>query len=202
MNNKSEAKDLNNFIKKLDYFSEKSDFNFASENNNEINKGKFNTNNSTNFEKKNINDIVIDCEIYRNNYSYNFRQKYENLKSEHQVLQNKSYNLEQKYVKMEDFEIKDCQIFNNNCSSNLIKLEKIDCQLFKNKSYNFFTESENFSIINNQIFNKNFSENDTSNIEIEIDECKVEKNIQIEYYNNLDFYISNNCNNFYLNDNS
>ena len=135
MNNKSEAKDLNNFIKKLDYFSEKSDFNFVSENNNEINKGKFNTNNSTNFEKKNINDIVIDCEIYRNNYSYNFRQKYENLKIEYQVLQN-------------------------------------------------------------------FSENDTSNIEIEIDECKVEKNIQIEYYNNLDFYISNNCNNFYLNDNS
>ena len=58
-----------------------------------------------------------------------------------------------------------------------------------------FIESENFLIINNQFFNKNFSENDASNIEIEIDDCKVEKNIQIEFYNNLDFYISNNYNN-------
>ena len=66
-----------------------------------------------------------------------------------------------------------------------------------------FIESENFLIINNQFFNKNFSENDASNIEIEIDDCKVEKNIQIEFYNNLDFYISNNYNNvFFLNDNS
>ena len=190
MNKKSEVKEKNNFIKKLDNFSEKSDSNFVSKNKHEINKSKFKTNNTT--------DFIVD----KNNYSYDFIQKYDKLKIEHQVLQNKSYNLDQKYVKMVDFEIKDCQIFNNNCSSNLIKLEKIDCQLFKNKSYNFFIESENFSIINNQFFNKNFSENDTSNTEIEIDDCKVEKNIQIEYYNNLDFYISNNCNNFYLNDNS
>jgi hypothetical protein len=135
MNNKSEANEENNFNVKLANFSEKPDYNFALENKYEINKCKFNTNNSTIFEKNYLNDIVSDYEIYRNNYSYNFRQKYENLKIEYQVLQN-------------------------------------------------------------------FSENDTSNIEIEIDECKVEKNIQIEYYNNLDFYISNNCNNFYLNDNS
>ena len=38
----------------------------------------------------------------------------------------------------------------------------------------------------------NLINNDISNIEIEIDDCKVEKNIQIEFYNNLDFYISNN----------
>ena len=191
MNNKSEANEENNFNVKLANFSEKPDYNFALENKYEINKCKFNTNNSTIFEKNYLNDIVSDYEIYRNNYSYNFRQKYENLKIEHQVYKNKSYNFEQGYEKWDNFIKNECQ--NNNCS---------DCQLFKNKSYNFFIESENFSIINNQIFNKNFSENDTSNIEIEIDECKVEKNIQIEYYNNLDFYISNNCNNFYLNDNS
>ena len=79
-------------------------------------------------------------------------------------------------------------------SNNLIFLESnFDPFLLNNYYDNSFNrESENFLIINNQFFNKNFSENDKSNIEIEIDDCKVEKNIQIEFYNNLDFYISNN----------
>ena len=86
----------------------------------------------------------------------------------------------------------------NKKSNNLIFLksnfEPILLNNYYDNSFNKeskFIESENFLIINNQFFNKNFSENDISNIEIEIDDCKVEKNIQIEYYNNLDFYISN-----------